>query len=201
MTLLDLKRGSGMFFRAGYLSGDRGRVPVSQSNGTAFTGGWEITAMGPMTFQASVTYALTDRYVVDPFKDDSVRRTGPFKDDILLIEASMRLNLTGRKTWRNLAPYITAGTGMAISEGSPTDSSGYSFGKKATFTFGAGFRLYATRRINLAFDARAVMWRLRYPPDFKRVSSPDGIPILQVEDPDKDWTVHPLLSFGVGWAF
>jgi hypothetical protein len=190
-----------MFFRTGYLSGDRGRVPVSQSNGSTFTGGWEITVMGPMTFQASVTYALTDRFVMDPFQDDSVRRLGPFKDDMLLIEVGMRFNLTGRKTWHNLAPYIMAGTGMAVSEGSPPDSSGYSFGKKATFTWGGGVRLYATRRLNLAFEGRAVMWRLRYPPDFRRVSSPDGIPILGPDDPDKDWTVHPMLSFGVGWAF
>lgn len=190
-----------MFFRGGYLSGDRGRVGVGHSNGSTFTAGWEVSAFGPTTFQASVTYGLTERFVVDPFKDDSVRRTGPFDDDLLLIEVAMRLSLTGRKTWRNLAPYIMAGTGIAVSEGSPPDSSGYTFGKKATFTFGGGFRLYPSRRLNLAFDARAVMWRLRYPPDFKRVSSPDGIPILRVDDPDKDWTVHPLLSFGVGWAF
>jgi hypothetical protein len=197
----DLRRGSGMFFRGGYLTGDRGRVHVGHSNGNTFTGGYELTVMGPLSFQASVTYALTDRFVVDPFKDDSVRRSGPFKDDMLLIEAGLRFNLTGRKTWRNLAPYILAGTGVAVSQGSPADSSGYSFGKKASFTFGGGFRLYPTRRMNLAVEGRAVMWRLRYPPDFRRISSPDGIPILDVDAPDKDWTVHPMLSIGAGWAF
>jgi len=197
----DLPRATGPMLRVGYLGGERGRVPVGHANGRTFTLGYDIALGGPSTFSASVTYALTDRFVMDPFKNDSVRKSGPYQDDMLLVEVGLRFNLTGRKTWNNFAPYLSAAGGIAVSEGSPTDSSGYKFGKKLTISPGTGLRWYPSRRLSVALDARAIFWRLRYPPDFKRISSPDGIPVLAGDQPETDWTVHPVVSFGMGWTF
>lgn len=198
----DLRGGMGPVFMTGKLWGDRGRVPVGHANGSTFTVGWETSLKGPSHFIARVTYALTERFVVDPSKDDSVRQSGPFDDDMLMIDLGVRFGLSGRKTWHNLAPYLTGTVGLAISEGSPAaDSSGYKFGKKLTFAPGAGIRWYPRRNISVMFDARAVFWRLRYPPDFHAIRSADGIPVVPPDETLTDWTAHPVLSFGVGWTF
>ena len=57
------------------------------------------------------------------------------------------------------------------------------------------------RRLSVLADARVVAWRLTYPPDYFRVVSSDGIPVLTTDDPDVDWTIHPLISIGLGWNF
>jgi hypothetical protein len=197
----DLRGGMGPLFMVGHIWGDRGRVPVGHSNGQTFTVGWEASVKGPTQFVARVTYALTERYVVDPFKDDSVRRSGPFDDDMLMIDLGLRFSLTGQKTWKNLSPYLIGTVGLAVSEGSPVDSGGYRFGKKLTFAPGVGMRWYPRRNITVTADLRTVFWRLRYPPDYHAIRSPDGIPVLPPDEPRNDWTTHPLLSFGVGWTF
>ena len=81
------------------------------------------------------------------------------------------------------------------------DSSGYAFKRKLTFGPGAGLRWYPHRNITAGIDFRAVFWRLRYPPDFHAIRSPDAIPIVPASEPLTDWTVHPMLAFGLGWSF
>src|SRR2546430_6279582 len=54
-----------------------------------------------------------DRFVVDPFTDTTSRTTGPFTDDVVLLDAGLQLILTGRKTWRGFPPYGRGGLGGA----------------------------------------------------------------------------------------
>src|SRR2546422_6495276 len=65
-----------------------------------------------------------DRFVVDPFKDTTSRKTGPFTDDVVLLDAGLQLILTGRKTWRGFAPYVGGILGVAIGGTSPRDTNG-----------------------------------------------------------------------------
>jgi hypothetical protein len=197
----DVTHEKGPFVTTGWLAGERGRVGVGHANGSTITAGFEFPITGNLNFFTSFTYALTDRYIVDPTKDDSVRKTGPFEDDMSILDIGVRFSLTGRKTWRNLAPYLRAAAGLATSRGSPVDSSGYRFGRKIAFSPGAGVRWYPSRRVIVVLDGRATLWRLRYPPDFHAIRSPDGIPVLAADQPRTDWTVHPWVSVGVGWTF
>lgn len=198
---VDLRRTSGAVFQTGWLGGDGGRLNVGHANGPTYTLGFEIPVSGPMTFVSHVSYALTKRFVINPFRDDSVRTTGPFDDDMLLIDVGLRFNITGQKTWNGFAAYVSGAVGMAASTGSPPDSGSYRFGKRLTLTPGAGVRFYASRRLSVLADARVIAWRLHYPPDYFRAVSPDGIPVLTGDDPDVDWTIHPWISIGLGWNF
>lgn len=198
---VDLPRTSGAVFMTGWLGGERGRLKIGHANGRTFTAGYELPISGPLSFTTSVTYALTERFVINPFHDDSVRLSGPFNDDMLLLDVGARFNITGGKSWHGLTAYLTGAVGMAISSGSPLDSGSYKFGKKVTLTPGAGLRFFPGRRLSVLADARVVAWRLTYPPDYFRVVSSDGIPVLTTDDPDVDWTIHPLISIGLGWNF
>jgi hypothetical protein len=197
----DLPGGSGPSFTAGWLGGDRGRVGVGHADGITWTLRYEAQLSRTFNFAAGLTYALTDRFIVDQFLNENVRKQGPVADDMALVDVGFQFLLTGRKTWRGLTPYISTTMGVAVSRGSPADTSGYSFGTKLTLSPGVGVRFYPARRVNLTLDARALFWRLRYPPDYRVPSSPDGTIVLPSSAPETDWTMHPWISVGLGWTF
>jgi hypothetical protein len=197
----DMRRTHSTSFMTGWLGGQRGREGVGHTNGQTFTIGYEIPVGGPTSFYTSFTYALTERYVVDPLKNVGERRSGPFEDDMSLIDLGLRFNVTGNKTWHGLGIYATGAIGMAISMGGPPDPGAYEFKRKMTFNGGLGLRWFPTQRLSLVADSKFTWWRLKYPPDYYRAASPDGIPVLLPGDPETDWTFHPWISVGLGWNF
>lgn len=199
---MDLRRTTGPMVLTGWVGGQRGRLNVGHTNGPTITVAMEFPLSGPMSLVPTISYAFTERYVLNPFRDDSVRLSGPFDDDMLMIDIGLRFNITGQKTWHGLAAYVSGSFGMAISSGSPPDSGSYTFGKRVMLTPGAGLRFYPSRRFSVLVDGRVAAWRLRYPPDYFQVLSADGIPVLvNGVDPDVDWTIHPWISIGLGWNF
>lgn len=197
----DLRRGTGPSFSIGYLGGERGTVGIGQSNGVTYGIRYEAAVGGPTLISLGFAYAATDRFVVNPYKDSTTRKSGPFPDDVGLFDLGLQIMLTGGKTWRGLAPYLGASMGLAISHGSPRDTSEYKFGTKFTIAPGVGVRWYPSRRIRVQADARALFWRLNYPASFKVPSPVDSSRVLAVTAPETDWTTHPWLSIGVGWIF
>src|SRR3989449_11256988 len=87
-----------------YLGGSRGGVGVGPSDGK--TGGirYEVP-FGAVGASLGLVYARMNRFVVDPFKDTTSRKSGPSTNDVVLLDAGLQLILTGRKTWRGFAPH------------------------------------------------------------------------------------------------
>ncbi|HEV8265104.1 MAG TPA: hypothetical protein VGQ06_09140 [Gemmatimonadales bacterium] len=200
----DVARGAGPALFAGHLSGDRGRVGVGPSNALSFGVRYELPAGRSMLVQFNAAYVKGDRFIVDPAADSMApaRRTGPVDTELLLTEIALQLRLTGGKTWHGLAPYLGTGLGLAFDLRSPGDStgSGYQFGTKFTLSGAAGVRWHPIRHVTVIADARAVMWRLKYPDTFKS-EAPDGSRVLALTEKQTDWTLHPWISLGVGWTF
>src|SRR5947208_2075428 len=197
----DFRRGSGPRLGLGYLSGDRGTLPASITDGVTFGVRYEAWMGKSMSFTAGLAYGQTSRLIVDPFKDDSVRKSGPIDDDVILADLGLQLSLTGAKTFHGFAPYVGTSLGLAFGSRLPADTSGYQFGTKFTFTPGAGLRWYLASRINVQADARLVFWKLRYPVNYLTSLSPDGTAVLPLTAKPTDWTIHPWVSLGVGWTF
>src|SRR2546425_8196263 len=114
----DIRGGGVLVFTFGYLGGSRGGVGVGPSDGK--TGGirYEVP-FGAVGASLGLAYARMDRFVVDPFTDTTSRKTGPFTDDVVLLDAGLQLILTGRKTWRGVAPDAGGGPGGAVRRTSP----------------------------------------------------------------------------------
>ena len=110
----DIRRGSGPRLVLGYLSGDRGTVPVSITDGVTFGVRYEAWMGKSMSFTAGLAYGQTSRLIVDPFKDDSVRKSGPIDDDVILADLGLQLSLTGAKTFHGFAPFVTTSLGLAF---------------------------------------------------------------------------------------
>src|SRR2546422_10374704 len=127
----DVRCGGVLVFTFGYLGGSRGSVGVGPSEGR--TGGirYEVP-FGAVGASLGLAYARMNRFVVDPFKDTTSRKSGPSTNDVVLLDAGLQLILTGRKTWRGVAPYVGGVLGVAIGGTSPRDTSGDKFRTKVT---------------------------------------------------------------------
>ena len=200
----DIQRGAGPVVFAGHLGGDRGRAGVGPSNALGFGLRYELALGRSTVAQFTAAYLKGDRFIVNPAVDSTSpnRRIGPVDTDILFTEVALQLRLTGGKTWHGFAPYLGTGLGMAFDLRSPGDatSSGYQFGTKFMLGGSAGVRWHATRKMAVHLDARAVLWRLRYPVSFHS-AAPDGSRVVPITEPLTDWTLHPWVSLGIGWIF
>jgi len=197
----DVRRGAVGVITFGYLGGSRGSVGVGLSDGKTVGIRYEVL-FGAIGASLGLAYGQTSRFVVDPTKDSTspARTTGPFPNDVVLVDAGLQLVLTGRKTWRGFAPYVGGGLGMAISGAAPSDPSGYQFGSKFTVAPNAGLRWYPARRLSVRGDLRLVLWKLNYPVSYK-VPASDGSRVLPLTASFSEWTSHPWATIGVGWTF
>ncbi|HET7296551.1 MAG TPA: hypothetical protein VFI66_05375, partial [Gemmatimonadales bacterium] len=127
----DIRRGPVVVAMFGYLGGGRGSVGVGLSHGA--TGGirWE-PQFGAIGASLGLAYGPMTSFAVDPTKDSVSRTSGPFDNTLVLADAGLQLVLTGRKTWRGLAPYVGGALGVAVGSTVKRDTSGYQFGTKIT---------------------------------------------------------------------
>jgi hypothetical protein len=173
---------------------------VGPSDG--LTGGLRYEVQfGAVGASLGVAYARTSRFVQDYTKDSTSRKTGPFRDPVVLADAGLQLVLTGRKTWRHFAPFIGGALGVVIGSQLAQDTSGYRFGTKITLAPNAGVRWYPARRLSVRGDFRLVLWKLRYPLAYKVPNKFDGSSVLAATAPLDQWTAHPWATIGVGWTF
>jgi len=196
----------GPVFVVGHLGADRGVAGAGMSNAMTFGLRYEIPAGKTLHFQFNGSYLRGDRFIINPRADSSSseRKTGPFPSDLVLAEIGMQLRLSGGKTWHGFAPYLGTGLGLVFDVNSPGDTtrSGYLFGTKLTPAFATGVRWYPARRVMINADVRAQMWRLKYPLSFHdSTQASDGSRVLPLSQPLNDWTLHPWISFGIGWIF
>lgn len=198
----DILKRSGPVLFVGQLSGDRGRAQAGPSAARTFGARYELPAGRSLVLQFTAAYLAGDRFIIDPAADstDPARRTGPVDAPLMITDVTMQLRLTGSKTWHGLAPFVGVGLGLVFDVSGDSTSSGYGFGTKLTFAGATGVRWHAGPRLTVVADARAQMWRLRYPVSY-HTPAPDGSRVVPLADPLTDWTLHPWLSLGVGWTF
>jgi hypothetical protein len=196
----DAPASSGPMFFAGYLSGGRGNVPVGVSDGNTWGVRYNF-AFGSTSIILGGAYGQTTRRIVDPFVATKNNTSGLINCDVVVVDATLQMAITGPKTWHGLAPYIGATLGAAIGSELPQDSSGYSFGTKFTFGPVLGAKYYIGKKLSLNADFRALFWRLSYPTQYKEPNVFDGGRVLSVDAATNHWTTHPWLSVGLGWAF
>jgi hypothetical protein len=184
-----------------YLSGSSGKLGVGPSKGPGVGLRYDMRLTGPTDVFASVGWSALERMVVDTAAAVEQRISGPVNQSVLFGEAGIVILLGGDKTWNRLAPYVGANLGIAFGASVPEDSSGYAF--KTKFVSGplVGLRFYAACSVFLRVEGRLQFWRLKYPTSY--FTAPvDGDPVLNpLEDSDSEWTTHPTLLVGLGYAF
>jgi hypothetical protein len=193
----DMPGGAVWFLGVGYLGGGRGVVGVGPADGITGSARYEVS-FGAVGASLGLAYARPTRFVRT--LDSTWHQTGPFPTQLALADAGLQLVLTGRKTWRRLAPFVGAALGLAVGSDVPHDSSSYRFGTKLTLAPNAGLRWYPARRVSVRTDVRLLLWRLHYPLSYKQPGV-DSVRVLAPGAPLDQWTAHPWVTIGVGWTF
>lgn len=151
----------------GDVGGDGGKVGVGPHNGHSTGIRAELRLSGPVTFGLAFAKAKLERLVVSA--EDSVdnRVDGPVDQDLTFFEGTLQLNVTGRKTWHRLAPFVGMSVGYVhgsdLKPSQAADSSGYRFGGKLYFTPAVGVNLHLNSIVAVRLEARQMFWKLSYP--------------------------------------
>ncbi|MDJ0766894.1 MAG: hypothetical protein QNJ97_28225 [Myxococcota bacterium] len=200
----DLKARRVLSFIAGYLDGSTGKANVGPGDGPFGGIRFDLHLSGPASATFGTTFASLDRVVIDPTvgPDDRVLETTT--QSVLMLDAGIDINLTGEKSWNRMIPYIGGGLGMALGGKVRADSvSGFSFSSQFMTGPRAGIWWHPTDRVTFRFEARDIIWRLRYPDGF--FSNPENAPgEPSVLDPETtketQWVHHLGFSIAVGWS-
>lgn len=192
------------------IGGSGGKAGVGPHNGTAWGGRFDIRISAPLQFGLSFARAQLERFVVSA--DDSVatRKKGPVDQDLTMIEGTLQLNLTGKKTWHHLAPFIAGSVGWTRGSDLPAsvvDSSGFKFGSKLYLVPAVGVRAYLGQSLFLRLEARQLFWKLDYPSSY--IQEPAAQPSTNPDKPNAviadgkrtEWDGGREFRVGLGFAF
>ncbi len=207
----DIIRGKSITALVGDVGGDGGRIGVGPHNGRSYGLRFDIRIGSPVHFAATFAKAEVERFVVSA--DDSVatRKRGPVDQGLTMFEAALQLNLTGRKSWHHLAPFLGVGIGYVDGEGlpsgAPADSSGFNFGGKIYLAPSAGLRVFLGQTLHLRLEARQLFWKLNYPisytdePAAEPSSDPDNPNAVLGDGKRDEWSGAREFRVGLGFSF
>lgn len=196
---------------ASYIFTDRGTIDIGPASGIGFGAGYNIRISGPFELDAQATYFPTSRTVFDITPTDStvlaedpkagLVELGTATLDLLLVDATLRFDLTGPRTWYSLQPYALIGAGgvfritddNAAEENLPTDVElRVRFRNGFTGHVGAGFEWHVLRQFTVRVEARDLLWKLHVPQGFFQRG--------RLID-DEQWVQTAHLSLGLVWRF
>lgn len=200
----DIATNYGFSVLGGYVAGSGGRLGIGPKGGPIGGVRYEMSIGGPTDVVFDAGYMSLKRLAVDPNADTLTRTTGPFTQSAVIADVGLNVLLTGRKTWRRLAPYVGAMLGMAFGGSVAQDTSGYDF--KAKFMVGPqlGIRWDPVDNVAIRIEGRDLFWQIKYPSSFftTPARAPNQPPVLDATvDPSSEWVQHPTLVLSLGFAF
>ena len=188
---------------AGYLATGRGSLELGPESGLIYGLRYDISISGPFVIEGDFSYFSRTRAVWDTVPGDTTRRTvGDADFTTFLVNASLRFNLTGPRTWHGLLPYVLFGLGVAI-DGSSASAAETNLAADARFDFGTSFmgvlgggmEAKLSDRFGLRLDARNLLWKLKTPTAF--LVKGDQARLL----PGDEWAQNLALTGGLVFRF
>ena len=192
---------------------DQGTLGTGPESGYAAGIEYSYRVGGPFNLSARIAYLPTERPVYDDtstLADSLTVRSDPtfgleqvaMADlTLVLVDASLRFDFTGPRTWYNLQPYALIGVGgvLATSQATtgenqlpPDENIRVRFQDGFTGHVGAGVEWYVSDRITVRADARDLLWKLHIPPGFRSSGR-----IIDLEQ----WVQTAHLSLGLSLRF
>ena len=197
---IETSQSGGLF--GGALKAGGSTVGLQPRDGTVAGLRYTIRLSGPFTIEAEAGYLKSDRAVRDTVVVDSARQiVGETDVNLLLVNASLRFNLTGPRTWHSLQPFVAFGAGVGINltgqqpvdELVPPDAR-YDFGTSFAGQVGGGIEWFATDRLSLRADARSLLWKAKTPAPFLRGD-------FGARTPADEWVNNGLFTLGLAFHF
>lgn len=184
----------------GYMVTDEGKLGLGPESGVTVGLRYTLRIGGPFTAEATASYFPTTRSVFDTVAvGDPLVRVGEADIDLARVDAALRFNLTGPRTYQGVMPFLVAGGGVvfdvADGEGAGTElaeEARFDFGTRFAGQVGAGIEWFALRRVALRADARDVFWKLKTPLAFSR---------QDLDVPEDEWVQNFVFSLGIAYHF
>ncbi|HTS88638.1 MAG TPA: hypothetical protein VMG41_09120 [Gemmatimonadales bacterium] len=194
----------------GSVGGGGGVIGVGPHHGSSYGVRFDIRAGTPVQFGFALGYADLERLIVSAADSVAKRVSGPVSQNVVMIETAIQLNLTGKKSWNHLAPYLAGSIGVAVGSGLPAghpDSSGYKFGTKIYLAPTAGVRVMLGNSIQVRLEIRDLLWKLSYPSSYN--VEPAAQPSSDPTKPNSvlkggsltEWTGNREFRVGLGFGF
>jgi hypothetical protein len=202
----DIRKGHTFTAMGGYFSGDGGQFNIGPHDGAVFGVRYDIRTGGTVQMGIGVARSNLERFIVNPFVRLANRKTGPVKQSVTFADLTLQFNVTGGKSWHRMAPFVSATGGLALSGGTPADTSQYEFGRKFYFAPALGLRFFLSDRLHVRAEARSTFWKLDYPTTFQvePVEEPGTVdnPNAVITDGKlTEWTTSSWLQIGLGYSF
>lgn len=187
------------------IGGNGGAIGIGPHNGTAYGARFDVRVGNQVQLGLAVSRAGLERLIVDAFDSVAKRVSGPVSQSVVMAEASLQWNISGRKSWHGLAPFFGISVGVAHGSATPADTSGYTFGTKFLAAPSIGTRFFITDRLHIRLEAKEIFWRLKYPlvyalePVLDPGTATDPHRVL-TDGKLSHWTGVRALSVGIGYA-
>jgi hypothetical protein len=186
----------------GWFTGNPSEANVGARPGPMAQFRFATRLSGPLDMVVTFALVNSSRYVVNPDSPVTSRTTGPVNYDLVIPDIALGLNLTGRKSWRGVAPYVGMGIGIEMPTAGTTDPGGYEAGSNFTFVPTFGTRVFISRSLALQLEVRDYFIQYEFPLFF---FNPNNNAVPPVLDPakydEKDMTSNWAFTFGLSYRF
>ncbi|HET7276294.1 MAG TPA: outer membrane beta-barrel protein [Longimicrobiaceae bacterium] len=185
----------------GYLWMDSGDLDLGPTPAPVFGGRYTLRFTGPLSGEVDLAYSSSERTVYSRVEGDSadvvLNEEGTTDAQLVLATAGLRFQVTGARTWHNLAPFLTAGGGIVadISGSGEVESEievaeRVEFGPGFAVALGMGTDWFPTERLSVRLDVRDYLWRITIPAGF-----------TERGEEETDWTHNLGLTLGAALHF
>jgi len=190
-------------FFAGTTVADRGTLRLGPGGGPLVGARYAFEITGPVAVEVSGSYMNSDREVYDPRSETQAPQLlGAATQHVVLLEGRFRLNLTGARTWYRLAPYLSAGGGVATgasqrfaAEAEFGPGQQFTFGPSALLSLAAGTRWMPLDRVGVRLEGGFSIWKVGTPPAFRARAELIG-PV-----PEAEWPRWATAVLGISYRF
>jgi hypothetical protein len=197
-----IERGQEAGLFTGSMTTNTGRFNLGPGDQTMVGARYSVEVSGPVALEGLASMALGPRAVVNPNRLEGDQVVDEAEMQVLFLEARLRFNLTGRRTWRGLQPYTFIGGGVGFdtigrqAEDQLLDEEDrYEFGTRWTGNFGVGSRWLFSSRFHLRFDAGWRLYKVGIPTGWRDPALGD----LNV--PEDEWVSGRSITVGLGYRF
>jgi hypothetical protein len=193
----DVEKRQQVTFLSGLTFGGKDIAGAAPRGGLAFGARYDIPLGGsPLDFTGILMRQGATRDILQPGLPLANRIGGSRSEGLYFLDAAFTLRVTGNKSWHSLVPYVTAGVGFAVGNGSATDSSNFVFGSRFTPSAGIGIKYAPVRsRWTVRADITNRFYSVQFPQSFR--DSTPNIPRIVGANSRNDWVRNTMMTLGL----
>jgi hypothetical protein len=180
-----------------------GGLGLGPQDATVFGARYGAAFGGMAALDVHGTWFQSTRDVLDVTRPEGDRSIGRSDFAILLVDARLRVNLTGQRGWHGIQPFVAFGGGVAgtgsidhLIESAQDLPAGewFDFGPVFTGVLAAGTNIHIATKLSLRIGGEMALWKVGTPLGWRTlVNDPLS------ENPESEWVPAYSITVGAAW--